>query len=86
MEKIMTIAEIKTELLKAKNVLIFSHNRPDGDTVGSATALSLALRKLGIQTSLICAHDIPKKLSYLKGVEEYKKEGFKAENYSLFVG
>lgn len=81
----MTIAEIKTELLKAKNVLIFSHNRPDGDTVGSATALSLALRKLGIDTSLVCAYDIPKKLSYLKGVEEYKKEGFKAENYSLFV-
>ena len=81
----MTIAEIKTELLKCKSVLIFSHNRPDGDTVGSATALCFALRKLNIKADLICAYDIPAKLSYMKGVNEYKKDGYKAEDYSAFV-
>lgn len=35
-------------LLKSKdNILIFTHARPDGDTIGSARALCLSLRALG---------------------------------------
>lgn len=79
----MTTAEITTELLKYKSVLIFSHNRPDGDTVGAATALRLALIKKGVNADLICAYDIPEKLKYIETASVYKKsvDG----NYQAFV-
>ncbi len=80
----MTITEIATELRKETSVLIFSHNRPDGDTVGSATALRLALIKLGINANLVCAHDIPEKLKYIKTASEYEKQ-VGSLDYSAFV-
>lgn len=81
----MTVFEISAELKKQSSVLIFSHNRPDGDTVGSATALRLALLSLGINADIVCANEIPNKLSYLKGVTEYKTAVENAQKYSAFV-
>ncbi len=81
----MTIAEISTEILKAKSVLIFSHNRPDGDTVGSATALRLALIKKGISADLACHYDIPEKLKYIKSTEHYSKTVSKDKVYDAFI-
>lgn len=43
----MTIAETAALLLRNDNILILTHIRPDGDTIGSASALCYALRKLG---------------------------------------
>ena len=43
----MTISEV-VEILRANdNFLILTHVRPDGDTIGSASALCYALRKFG---------------------------------------
>lgn len=81
----MTIAEITTEILKAKSVLIFSHNRPDGDTVGSATALRLALLKKGISADIACNNDIPEKLRYIKSTESYQKSVDKEKVYDAFI-
>ncbi len=81
----MTIAEIATELKKAKSVLIISHNRPDGDTVGSATALRLALIKLGVKVDLACFSDVPDKLKYITGVESYVKSVNDVNIYNAVV-
>ena len=81
----MTIKEIANELKTATTVLIFSHNRPDGDTLGSATALRLALKKLGIRADIVCNGDVPDKLKYLKGSEEISKTPNSAVNYSAHV-
>ena len=81
----MTITEIATELKKAKSALIFSHNRPDGDTVGSTTALRLALQKLGVRVDIVCNSDIPDKLKYLSGVDCYLKAPEKDASYSMHV-
>lgn len=43
----MTEQETARWLLKRDNFLLLTHVRPDGDTLGSATALCLALQKLG---------------------------------------
>lgn len=67
------IAKITNVIKNLKNVVIISHARPDGDTVGSATALRLALESLGVKVSLCCKNAIPYKYSFLKGVSEYKK-------------
>ena len=43
----MTHREAAARLLEMDRVLILTHVRPDGDTVGCAAALCAALRKLG---------------------------------------
>ena len=43
----LTLAETADFLKANDNYLLLSHRRPDGDTVGSCTALCLALRSVG---------------------------------------
>lgn len=43
----MTIQEAAQMLMGMQDVLILTHRRPDGDTIGSAAALCLGLRQLG---------------------------------------
>ena len=43
----LTVKETAALLRQMDDVLILTHIRPDGDTVGCAAALCLALRKLG---------------------------------------
>ena len=61
----MTKLAIISKLKQLKSVLIFSHNRPDGDTIGSAIALYLAFKKLGVTASLCCESQIPQKYDKL---------------------
>lgn len=68
-----TITKIAEKLKKIKTALIFSHVRPDGDTLGSASALKHALEKLGISCTLVCASDIPEKFSFLGINQNYTK-------------
>ena len=44
----LTVTETAALLRTFDNVLILTHVRPDGDTVGCAAALCAALRALGI--------------------------------------
>ena len=81
----MTITEITSQILKLNKVLIFSHNRPDGDTVGSATALRLALLKLGKQVDLVCDSAIPEKFYIVKGADCYLRTEEVKDNYDGFI-
>lgn len=45
--KKVTISEAADLLRKQDNILLITHVRPDGDTMGSASALCYALRKIG---------------------------------------
>lgn len=48
-----------------ENILILSHIRPDGDTLGSAYALKYALCNMGKKAEVVCADEIPKRLMFL---------------------
>ncbi len=52
-------------LLGWDNILILSHRSPDGDTLGSASALSRALSALGKSVQFRCADEIPEKFAYM---------------------
>jgi phosphoesterase RecJ-like protein len=68
----------------AKKVAIISHTRPDGDTIGGATALRLALTKKGVAADLYCDGAIPKKYSVLEGANSFCPQ-FKNRDYDLAV-
>ena len=54
-----------TRLRAADDILILSHKNPDGDTIGSATGLCLALQALGKTAAVLCSDPIPKLYDYL---------------------
>ena len=64
---------------KAQRIAVCSHVNPDGDTLGCATAMRLALMKLGKEVSLFCDGKVPDVLTFLPGAGEIRiptgKEG-----------
>ena len=67
---VLTLSECVDTLLKLKRPLVVMHVRPDGDTVGSGTALCEIFRALGVEAKYICADKIPARLSFLtEGIE-----------------
>lgn len=59
------LSEIAGLLLSKTRLAVLTHNSADGDTLGSALAVSLALRKLGKDVSLIYEEEYPDYLSFL---------------------
>lgn len=59
---------------KAANPLLITHQRPDGDALGSILALSLVLRKLGKQVTAICVDPVPAVFSFLPGSDKLSTE------------
>jgi len=67
--KMLTIRETSAFLLGTDNILILTHQNPDGDTCGSAAALCVALRSLGK-----CCYIFPNSTvtnRYLPFIEKY---------------
>lgn len=52
-------------LENADNILLLSHSHPDGDTLGSASALARALISKGKRVRVECSDPIPKDFSFM---------------------
>lgn len=64
--KTVTINKAKELLLGLNgNILVLTHAHPDGDTIGSGVALTLALNKLGKNASLLMSDKFPRRFGYL---------------------
>lgn len=61
----ITVQQAAERLLAHERIRIFTHQSPDGDTLGCAGALCLALRALGKQAQFFCADPIPDKYDYM---------------------
>ena len=57
---------------EAGTIAVAGHVNPDGDTLGSAAAMYLALRTMGKEVSLFCDDKIPDQLSFLPGAELFR--------------
>ncbi len=65
MSRMIDVADTARMLSQAEDVLILTHQYPDGDTIGSAFALCRALRHLGKRVRVACSDEIPEKYEYL---------------------
>ena len=79
----MTIDNIKEEIQKANDVVILTHESPDGDAVGSALAMYLTLKKLGKTVDVIIP-EYASMFEFLPSANEIKKVG-KEEPYDLAI-
>lgn len=78
-----TIAKL---LLKENNYLIASHMDPDGDSVGSALALWIALNSLGKKAVLTTIDPVPFKYRFLPHWEEVKEwQEVETGDYGLII-
>ena len=79
----MTLDNIVDEIKKAENIVILTHEGPDGDAIGSSLGMYLALKQLGKEADVV----IPihsKIYDYLPEIEKLKTIG-KTEPYDLAI-
>ena len=65
MSRMIDTADTAAMLTDADDIVILTHQYPDGDTIGSAHALYHALRALGKRVRVECCDEIPEKYDYL---------------------
>lgn len=65
MGQLISVKEAAAFLNECDGCLIYTHASPDGDTIGSAIALALILRKIGKNASVFSVDGIPNKLSFI---------------------
>ena len=66
MTELIDLAAAALRLLGAQDILLLCHKNPDGDTLGSAGALCLALQSLGKRAALFCSDEIPARYDYMQ--------------------
>ncbi len=59
------LKKIANKLKNAKKVLIFPHVSPDGDAIGSCTALHNALKQIGISSKIFLIDELPARFDFL---------------------
>lgn len=79
----MTLDNIKKEILNSKNIVILTHEVPDGDAIGSSLAMYIALKQIGKDVDVIIPK-IPKTYNFLPYINEIKQSG-RMENYDLAI-
>lgn len=62
----LNVEQAAARLRGADNILILCHKNPDGDTIGSGSALYYALTALGKTAAVLCADPVPARFSYTK--------------------
>jgi bifunctional oligoribonuclease and PAP phosphatase NrnA len=63
------VASIRNQLKQATRVLVISHQRPDGDAIGSLLAMGLALFNAGKIVQMVLKDGIPENFRFLDGGE-----------------
>ena len=69
----------------AQTIAVCSHVNPDGDTLGCATAMQIALTRLGKDVSLFCDSKVPDQLSFLPGIHEIRIPGENEGPFDLML-
>ena len=65
-------ARFKEAISQFRTFLVMSHQRPDGDAVGSSLVMALALKQLGKTVEVWNEDPLPKKFDFLPGGEFWR--------------
>ena len=69
----------------AQTIAVVSHINPDGDTIGSATAMRLILQAMGKDVTLFCDGKIPDQMSFLPGHDLFRMPGDNEGPFDLLL-
>jgi len=62
----MSLNCIKEKIVSSKNIIISTHSAPDGDAIGSETALAIILKKMNKNVVIVNQDPTPLPLSFLE--------------------
>lgn len=79
----MTLDSIKEVIKEANNIVVFTHENPDGDAVGSSLAVYLVLKQMGKDVDLVIPN-FPKTYKFLPSSDNVLLEP-KLEKYDLAI-
>lgn len=80
-----TLSDLKDRIEAAASVLVASHDRPDGDAIGSSLAMGLILRKLGKEVVIVNRDPVPESLAFLPGCDLIVRPGGRVDADLLVV-
>jgi phosphoesterase RecJ-like protein len=76
---------IRDQLSETKRVLVISHQRPDGDAIGSLLAMGIALQSAGKDVQMVLKDGIPENFKFLSGSELIRNKPERAYDYIIVV-
>lgn len=76
---------IQHAIEKAANILVVTHVDPDGDAIGSLTAVGLALQQLEQRVTLVCDDNVPERFRYLPMADQVQKSTNEAIRHDLLI-
>ena len=69
----MTLDDIKDAIENSNNIVIFTHEKPDGDAIGSSLAFYMAMKNIGKNVEVVIPH-YAESYRFLPGSNEAKVE------------
>ena len=82
-----TAQEIYSRMNNSSNILLITHKNPDGDGLGTLSALAMYLKSLNKKFQLFCLDEVSKNFSFLPLMHEISndQELFNKEKYDLVI-
>ncbi|MCD6363799.1 MAG: bifunctional oligoribonuclease/PAP phosphatase NrnA [Synergistetes bacterium] len=71
--KAKIISEIRKKIREANDIFLVSHERPDGDAIGSLLGMGLAIQKLGKNVRMLNPDPVPKVYEFLRGSDKIER-------------
>ncbi len=76
---------IQHTLEKAENILVITHTDPDGDAIGSLTAVGLAMKQMGQKVTIVCDDNVPERFRYLPMADKVRRSPRDTARYDLLI-
>ena len=76
---------IQFAIEKANRVLVIAHVDPDGDAIGSLTAVGQALQQLGKRVTLVSDDAVPQRFHYLPLATDVRRAPHTDSHYDLVI-
>ncbi len=80
----LKINKLKRRIEDSEKILIVTHQNPDGDALGSQSALCQLLKKMGKNSYAVCLDEIPNLFSFLEGVKSVDND-FLLGDFDLII-
>lgn len=79
------VNKIKESIVQASNILVTTHIGPDGDALGSLTAVGQMLHAMGKQFDMACDDGILRKFDYLPLAKDVRRRVDRKKIYDLLI-
>ena len=79
------ITAIQALIEKSERILVVTHVGPDGDAIGSLTAVGQALQQLGKTVTMMCDDKVPARFNYLTNAKQAERPKDHPAQYDLVI-